>query len=336
VDLNQLRSQAFDLARDINQVWQQTRRTSPGAAQQLGQLSALLDKLEPLMSQHTEMGQQFVQGTPPSQPAPQPDGGTAGKISPDAKPIAAWVSGNCKFAQATPPGQPHEVPSDYFARMHADMAERKKQEALKQEQARQQWLQQNGHGPQYQKPAPFDWSKWKRGDPRPPNTQETTMTISAEYDPMYAGEQGEQAYLASGNDTGEIDVRVIYEMEYEPGGGDGWNEPRYEGGHMAYIHNVITQDGRDITGYLETHGLIESLSDQLAKDADEGDSFASSGGRFNFAKKKKKKHSTCGGCGGWVGHWMTACPDCGKETIGAPDPGSVGNGGAGSPSTPTA
>lgn len=26
--------------------------------------------------------------------------------------------------------------------------------------------------------------------------------------------------------------------------------------------------------------------------------------------KKKKKHSKCVGCGGWMGHWMSTCPGC--------------------------
>lgn len=107
MELNEIQAKAFQQAKQIYAVWQQLKQADPSIMASVGGLGQAIEQLAPLMTQHAEMMDSFVEGKSPgksleAQPpmqAPDPEGGTQGKISPGAKPIVAWIAVNCKFAQ---------------------------------------------------------------------------------------------------------------------------------------------------------------------------------------------------------------------------------------------
>jgi hypothetical protein len=298
--LNALRAQAFDVTRQLVEEYRAMRQQDPEIARHLGSMASLMDQLEPIVQQWQSIGDSLVSDQPPTSTT-KPHGGTEGKLMSSA---SNWVKSQCKFAQAMPPaGQPPmEAPAPAPAPQDDYAAKWKAQ----QEQRRQQTeAHQNAYHQKFQAGQPFN--------PQAAHGLESsTIELDPEEDPKYHGPQGEQAYLADGQPY-PLKATVHYEAEWQPSEGDGWNEPRTNEGWMIQIHHIVTQDGRDITGYF-TPRALEHLEEKLGEQQGHPrDRYAGSLSWYKSAKEKKKKHKSCKSCGGWVGYWMAACPGCGDD-----------------------
>lgn len=323
--LNALRAQAFDVTRQLVEQYRAMRQQDPEISRHLGPMASLMDQLEPIVQQWQSIGSSLVSDQPPTSTT-KPHGGTEGKLMSSA---SNWVKSQCKFAQGTPPAQPAGQPPmgqpaapepapeiDYTARWKAQQEERrKKNEAHK-----------NAYYQKFQSGEPFQYNPASK-------LQTTNWDLEPELDPKYHGPQGEQAWMADGQPDA-VPVTLYYDAEWEPADGDGWNEPRTEEGWVIQLLHVVTEDGRDIYGFL-TPGEIEGMEEEIVKGQghprddyyeDPRDRYAAGLSWYKSAKDKKKKHKSCKSCGGWVGYWMSACPGCGHDHSDGDGDGDSGNG----------